>query len=139
MLQKRNRIIIDTNLWISYLLKGGASALDSIIESNSVVLLFSDELLEEFIDVAVRPKFRKYFSTEDLISLLHQIEVRGEFVKVESSVQVCRDPKDNFLLALAKDAQATHLLTGDDDLISIGTFELTKILTITDFIDEWKK
>ena len=133
---RKNRIIIDTNLWISFLLSRNFPKLDQIILDKSTILLFSDELLEEFIDVAVRPKFRKFFSTEDLLSLLNHIENNCEFVKINSEIRICRDTKDNFLLALAKDGHATHLITRDKDLTSIGKFEDTKIISIAEFLDK---
>lgn len=133
---RKNRIIIDTNLWISFLLSSNFPRLDRIILDKSTILLSSDELLEEFIDVAVRPKFRKFFSTEDLLILLNHIENNCEFVKIVSEISICRDTKDNFLLALAKDGHATHLITGDKDLTSIGKFEDTKIISIAEFLDK---
>lgn len=122
MHQEKDRIILDTNLWISFILTGNFSRLDKIINGDSSVLLFSIELLEELTEVANRPKFRKYFPTEDLISLLYQIEKNSEFINVVSLVDICRDPKDNFLLSLALDGQATHLISGDRDLTDIGKF-----------------
>jgi len=37
------------------------------------------------------------------------------------------------LLSLAKDAKANYLLTGDKDLLVLKTFEVTQIVTITEF------
>ncbi len=136
MQQKKDRIIIETNLWISFILKGDFSKLDEVINENSSVLLFSIELLEELTDVASRPKFRKYFHTEDLISLLYQIEKNSEFINVTSSVEICRDPKDNFLLSLAQDGHATQLISSDKDLTEIGKFGETLILTIAEYLKE---
>jgi putative PIN family toxin of toxin-antitoxin system len=133
---RKNRVIIDTNLWISFLLSRNFPKLDQIILDKSTILLFSHELLEEFIDVAVRPKFRKFFSPEDLLILLNHIENNCEFVKIVSEISICRDSKDNFLLALAKDGHATYLITGDKDLTSIGKFEDTKIISIAEFLDK---
>jgi putative PIN family toxin of toxin-antitoxin system len=136
MLPRKNKIIIDTNLWISFILTSNYSKLDQILLNKTISIIFSEELLEEFIDVAVRPKFRKYFSSEDLLSLLNQIEKNCEFVKVKSEVNNCRDAKDNFLLALAKDGNAKYLITGDKDLIVLGKFEETEIISITDFLNK---
>jgi len=136
MQRKKDRIIIDTNIWISFILTGNFSRLDRIIGNNSSLLLFSIELLEEFIDVASRPKFRKYFPTEDLIKLLYQIENNSEFIKVISEFEVCRDPKDNFLLSLAQDGQATHLISGDRDLLDLRKFGGTVILTIAEYLKD---
>lgn len=134
MLKKRNRIIIDTNLWISYLLSNEFSKLDKVLLSKNIRILFSQELLDEFIEVAQRPKFKKYFSIEDLEHLLTQIKSKVEFISVISDVNICRDSKDNFLLSLAKDGKATHLITGDKDLLDIKIFGKTKNLKINDFL-----
>ena len=134
MLPKKDRVVIDTNLWISFLLSGNYAKLDKLIYTNSVVLLFSDELLEEFIDVACRTKFRKYFTTEDLIKLLFIIEQNAEFIQVESELTICRDPKDNFLLALALEGKATHLLTGDKDLTELEKIGGTVIIPLTEYL-----
>ena len=136
MPQRKDRIIIDTNLWISFILSGNFSKLDKVINDDSTVLLFSIELLEELTDVASRPKFRKYFPTEDLISLLYQIEKNSEFINVVSLVEICRDPKDNFLLSLAQDGQATHLISGDKDLTDLGNYGKTVIQTIAEYLKD---
>ena len=59
---------------------------------------------------------------------------RATFIDVSSTVDVCRDAKDNFLLALAKDGKASHLLTGDKDLLVLKNFGKTKILTISEYL-----
>ena len=77
---KKLKVVIDTNLWISFLLSKKFQSLDKLFAVNGLVLIFSDDLLEEFIEVAKRPKFEKYFSTTDLIILLNQIYTKAEFV-----------------------------------------------------------
>ena len=130
---KKNRIIIDTNLWISYLITKGFKRLDKLIFNDEARLVFSQELIDEFIDVSERPKFRKHFSSDDVSSLLILFNTYGEFVKVKSNVNVCRDLKDNFLLSLSIDSQANYLITGDNDLLELKNFGKTIILTISDF------
>jgi putative PIN family toxin of toxin-antitoxin system len=132
---KSDRIIIDTNLWISFLLTKEYSKLDKLFSKNDLILLFSQELLEEFIEVARRPKFKKYFAVADLNSLLSEIHLKAEFCEVTSEVDVCRDPKDDFLLSLSQDGNATHLITGDKDLLEIKMFGKTLILTITEYLE----
>lgn len=127
------RVILDTNLWISYLISKRLSKIDELFEREDLVLLFSEELLEEFIEVAQRPKFRKYFSTENIEDLLFLFDEFGEMVEVTSEVNLCRDPKDNFLLELAKDGKADFLVTGDPDLLVIKKFEITEMITYTEF------
>lgn len=133
MPRKRVKVVIDTNIWISFLLTKTVSKLDEVFSSGDFSLLFSQELIEEFIEVAQRPKFRKYFTTNDLEDLVFQIQLRSEFIKVTSIVDMCRDPKDNFLLALAKDGKANYLITGDKDLLALGKIGRTNILTLGQF------
>jgi hypothetical protein len=42
---------------------------------------------------------------------------KAVFISVFSNFELCRDPKDNFLLSLPQDRNATHLITGDKDLL----------------------
>jgi len=134
MPKPKDRIIIDTNLWISFLISKDYSRLDKILSDKLIILLYSQQLIDEFIEVALRPKIKKYFSDEDLQALLISMSDRAVFIDISSTVNICRDPKDNFLLALAKDGKASHLLTGDKDILILKTFGKTKILTITDYL-----
>jgi len=135
MRNKVSRIIIDTNLWISFLITRDFTKLDEIIFSRDAILIFSQELLEEFLEVAKRPKFRRFFSPSDIENLLETIDEYAEFVKVIAKVDVCRDPKDNFLLSLSIDGAADFLITGDKDLLELVKFGETSIISITDFLN----
>lgn len=128
MPNRKDKIIIDTNLWISFLLTNDFSKLDKLFSDQLLTLLFSQTLLDEFIEVSQRPKFRKYFTLPHLQNLLIQIRKRAEFIEVISNIEICRDPKDNFLLSLAKDGKATHLITGDKDLLYIKVLAKLKLL-----------
>ncbi len=134
MQNKTSRIIIDTNLWISFLITKDFTKLDDIIFSRKGILVFSQELLEEFLAVAKRPKFRRFFSPSDIEDLLETIEEYADFVNVTTTVEVCRDSKDNFLLSLSVDGKADYLLTGDKDMLDIKTFSITTIITIAEFL-----
>jgi uncharacterized protein len=134
MPNKVSRIILDTNLWISFLISKDFSKLDEILFQKKIVLVFSKELLDEFLEVTKRPKFRRFFSKTDVENILETIDEYADFVIVKSKTTICRDPKDNFLLSLAKDGKADFILTGDNDLLTIGVFEKTSIETISDFL-----
>ena len=110
MPKRKDRVIIDTNLWISFLLTNDVAKLDKIFSDESNLLLFSQELLDEFLEVARRPKFKKYFSIIDLQDLLLQIRLQAEFVEVTTVIVLSRDHKDNFLLSLANDGKAHYIV-----------------------------
>ncbi len=60
---------MDTNLWMSYLISGNKE-LDQLIIEGKLRLIFSHELLDEFLAVIQRPKFQKYFGAEQIRLLL---------------------------------------------------------------------
>lgn len=100
--------------------------------------MFSQESLEEFIEVIQRPKFKKYFSDTDVNSLLQLFDRYGELYEVKSAVKVCRDPKDDFLLSLAMSSRADFLVTGDSDLLVLKEIGNTEILNLSAFLEKVK-
>ncbi len=131
---KSIRIIIDTNLWISFVLSNKFDQLDALVYSKENRILFSIELLEEIEATIRKPKLQIYFSETSMEETLTIFEPFIDLIKVKSTIQICRDSKDDFLLALAKDGKADFLLTGDKDLLEIGKFGRTTIITITEFL-----
>lgn len=132
----KKKIILDTNLWISFLISKKFNQIDTLLADKKVTLVFSDELIEEFVEVVSRPKFKKYFSKEDIHKVLDCFEQFGILIKVTSDIHLSRDEKDNFLLNLSVDSKADYLITGDLDLLILDKIEKTKIITFTDFIEQ---
>lgn len=132
------RVIIDTNLWISFIISNKQGQLDTFLFEERGRLLFSPELITEIQQTITKPKLRKYFGPNALEEMLSAFEPYIDLVEAESTVEICRDPKDNFLLALAKDGKADYLLTGDKDLLTLKKFGRTKIRLLNTFIEEIK-
>lgn len=133
---KEIRVVIDTNLWISFIISNRINLLESIILSNNVRLLFSEKLIDEIRETIKKPKLRKYFGENSIDEMLDAFEPFIELIDVTSQINECRDPKDDFLLELAKDGKANYLVTGDTDLLVIEKSGLTEILKISDFIEK---
>lgn len=132
---RKTKVIIDTNLWISFLITKNYKLLDGLFEQKKIQLLFSKELIEEFLMVAKRPKFEKYFKESDIERLLTLFDSIGKLVQVKSDVKECRDLKDNFLLNLAIDGKAKYLISGDKDLLVLAQIGKTKIVSMADFLE----
>ncbi|NBC58165.1 MAG: putative toxin-antitoxin system toxin component, PIN family [Bacteroidetes bacterium] len=130
---KPKRIILDTNLWISFLISKKFKLIDELIKQHRVILVFSEESINEFLEVANRPKFKKYFSKSDIVKLIKHFDKYGILIKVTSDINICRDKKDNFLLNLAKDSNAEFLVTGDYDLLVLEKIDNTQIITFENF------
>ena len=134
MPKRIKRVIIDTNLWISFLIINNLNILSELFLFERFQIIFSDELFNEFLDVARRPKFKKYFDEKSVQLLIENISEKLEFIEVASAITICRDLKDNFILALSIDGNADYIVTGDKDLLSLNGFKGKKIITINEFI-----
>ncbi|MEQ8686529.1 MAG: putative toxin-antitoxin system toxin component, PIN family [Imperialibacter sp.] len=126
------KVVVDTNIFISFLIGKVLKDLPKYLHSSAVELVVSDELISELIEVTSRPKFSRYFSEEIVRELLVLVEERSTTVQPISQIEACRDAKDNYLLALAVDGGADFLVTGDKDLLAMGTFEKTRIIDYTE-------
>ncbi len=122
------RVVIDTNIWIGFLIGKALSGLSDAVIDDKIRVLFSEELFDELVEVLQRPKFKKYFSHKDITELIFLLHFKTEKIEVREHVKVCRDPKDNFLLELCLSGNADCLITGDDDLLALNPFRGIKII-----------
>lgn len=135
---RSKRVILDTNLWISFLISKRLIDIDKLIHEEKIKLIFSNESIEEFLTVAKRPKFQKFFTNSDLKEILQLFDKYGILVEVKIKVEECRDYKDNFLLSLAVESKANYLVSGDQDLLVLEKIKKTNIVNWKDFIKELK-
>ena len=134
--QKPIKVIIDTNLWISFLIGKQLKSLKYLLVEQTIQLILSEQLLQEIALVTQRPKLQKYFPKSKVNELIDFLKIIGLLIDIKSEISLCRDKKDNYLLALAKDSKADFLITGDKDLLVLQQFELTKIVTYQQFFQE---
>lgn len=131
--------VLDTNIIVSTaLLKEGKArkALDRA--QTSGVVLMSDVILAELEEVLARPKFDKYVTAMERKLFLAVFVKTVQFVRVEETIEVCRDPKDDKYLELAVSGKANCILSGDADLLVLNPFRDIAIVTIQDFLElDW--
>ena len=111
------KVVLDTNLFVSGLLKGKVTSL--LIESwvnDAFVLVTSEELIEELAEVVARPRLRAYIPKGDADKLIELIYCKAIVVKPSERPPLCRDPDDYAVLGSAIAGQADFIVTGDDDL-----------------------
>jgi len=123
------RIIFDNNIWISFLIGKRLSALRSVFSRKDVEIFFCDELENEFLDVAHRPKIQKYVD-EQQVQRVHQLMTRfcNRAKATMRGTTPVRDPKDVYLLALSDAIKADYLVSGDSDLTDLQQHNQTRII-----------
>ena len=127
------RVVVDNNCWISFLIGRRLSKLVDLLSNERVISVICSELLAELRDVTSRPKFAKYFNQSDVESLIDFMQIIGETIEPQQSVKICRDAADDYLLALAAEAKAEYLVTGDDDLLVIKEIDGCQIVDVSTF------
>ena len=131
---KSVKIIIDTNLWISFLIgMKSSSAIRRILTDGAVSVVMTDILQAEIMAVASRPKFTKYFAPEACDRLLAFLRARSDEYVLGDIPNRCRDPKDDYLLELARVSDADILVTGDKDLTDMRQFGRCQMMTLAEF------
>lgn len=129
------KIIIDTNLWISFMLGRKVTTMRTLLTYPTLEIYVCRELLDEFYDVSSREKIRKYIRPEDLDDTLKLIHLYGKYVVIRTqSKSKIRDEKDLYLLSLADTINANYIVTDDKDLLVLEKHNHTKIITITEFM-----
>ena len=76
MISKKSetRIVLDTNIWISFTIGKRLKLLNDLLLSKKLVVYFSNEIIEEYKQVISRKKFAKYITQkniEDTLELIH--------------------------------------------------------------------
>ena len=131
--KRKTRVIVDTNCWISFLIGHRLARLVDLLSNEQVILIICNELLDEIRDVTSRPKFAKYFKREDVESLIEFMLLIGEHIEPQQNVKICRDEADDYLLALAIEANAHYLVSGDDDLLVLHRVGMCNIVDVNTF------
>ena len=131
------RVIFDTNVLVSRLLAAKESpparAVRLVMEGAGAHL-FSEATFQEIGDVLSRAKFDPYLSREKRLHFLSEMRELSEFVPIDRTFSLCRDPRDNKFLDLAVCGNANYLVTGDEDLLTLHPFEGVSILSPVSFL-----
>ena len=133
MKTKNIKVIFDTNVWISFLIGKRLSFIKNYIADGQIIIVVTQQLLNEIKDVTSREKLKKYFPKERVIELIELLETIAEHVEIKPTHFINGDPKDNFLLDLIDFSKAYYLVTGNKDLLKHNPFKTAAILTPANF------
>lgn len=137
-MKRRLRLVIDTNVLVSGIIKPKSLPANLVAyalrEHN---ILQSPETLAELSAVLGRRKFDRWTNREVRAEALYSLGILCELVGDVPNVEVSRDPKDNMILAVAVGGKADLLVTGDSDLLVLGSYEGVAIITPRAFLDTY--
>jgi uncharacterized protein len=133
---KVNRVVLDTNVFISALLSSSGKPFASLSWAlDNATILASRELISELATRLARPKFAKYVSEERRNAFISEIALLSVQIEVSGALKACRDPDDDKLLEIAVLGQADCIVTGDQDLLVLDPFQGVRIMTPASFLE----
>jgi uncharacterized protein len=128
------RAVLDTNTIVSGVGWGGppGAVLDAALDGR-YELITSPALLAELRRVLSYPKLQTVVGDADeLIKLLALAEI---VVTPTETVTISRDPDDDRLIEGALEADADVIVSGDQDLLTLGRIGHIQILTPRQFLE----
>ncbi|NEQ35776.1 MAG: putative toxin-antitoxin system toxin component, PIN family [Okeania sp. SIO3I5] len=129
------RIILDTNVLISAVLKGRKSReiIQLISDRYDMDWIVSQEILAEYQEVLNRRKLK--LTNEVRQEWFDKIETVTKLIEVNLMVDFKRDLKDAKFIALAMASEADFLITGDKDFSEMRELPKTVIVSVSFFYD----
>lgn len=133
------KLVLDTNTVLSALFKpqSRAAAIIRMWRDGVFEWLSCDHQLEELARVLARPKIisRIVGGAGTAKAFVQEVHAGCTFFLPEQPyIAVCRDAKDDYLMALLIQAKPMYLITGDKDLLVLKE-KWPAILTATEFLD----
>jgi uncharacterized protein len=130
------RVVIDPNVFISAALSNAGPPWDVLLAltRGRFDLVLSPLLLAELHEVLSREKFRRWLTLDEVdtyISVIESLALLVDDPPGESSVSP--DPKDDYLIFLARASGADYLVSGDHHLTDL-TFDAPQIVTPRAFL-----
>ena len=129
------RVVLDTNVLISaILLKGRLSRFRELWKSGTLSPVLSKETFQEFKMVL---SYLKFSLSKNEIKAIIEDEILPYFevIDIKEKIDgVCRDPNDDMFLAVAFNARAPYVVTGDKDLLALRKYKSIEIVSPQEYL-----
>ena len=127
------RVVLDTNVVVAALVAEGLCR-EVLHRSVRLRVLASSRPLMDELEATLKRKFR---ITPAAAAFLTAFTQQVALVDPKPLPKpVCRDPDDDLVLATAVGAEATTIVTGDDDLLVLRSYSGIEICTPRRFLEE---
>jgi uncharacterized protein len=136
------RVVFDTSSLASAAIRVGAKPNQALMHALACcTVCASEQLIAELREVISRERFDRYLSAGDRQKFLDLVQENFKMfavlaTDVERVDPACRDPRDNFVLALALVAEAAVIVSSDHDLLVLHPWSGVSILTPAQFLEQ---
>lgn len=127
------RAVLDTNILISAIAYGGKPLqILSLVIENQILAVTSPILLAELREVLSK-KFLTLSSVDTELTL-YQIGEKFITINPKTALNIVKDEDDNRVLEAAVEGKCNYIITGDKELLELGTFKEINIVTADQFL-----
>jgi uncharacterized protein len=126
------RVVFDTVVFVRAMLNPHSPCGRLVYEhAETDELMLSRPVIKEILEVLHRPELTRKAPSLGQLDLRRLLDTlaRAEIVELADIPAVCRDPADDKFLATAKAAMADYLVSEDQDLLTLGSYEGAQIVT----------
>jgi len=127
-------VVLDTSVWISALqfAKHRGTPTRALEKAMSEDIIAScDEIEAEILRVLAK-KF--LWEPNRAHAALESVLARATRVELHGTVKKCRDPNDDMFLECAARAKADLPISGDKDLLVLGSYQRTRIINPAHYV-----
>jgi putative PIN family toxin of toxin-antitoxin system len=132
------KVVLDTNIYVGAAItpRGPAGQVLAAWRRALFTILVSRQLMDEVERALRHPQVQRYLrlSNAELADLFDQVRLFAILVEPETHFTGGRDPDDDFVLETAVSGQAEYIVTNDNDLLDLGSYEDVEIVTAAHFI-----
>jgi putative PIN family toxin of toxin-antitoxin system len=128
----KDRVVIDTNVYISYLINNKTFNLLSFFINHGITIYSSEEIWTEFFSVT-----KKKYIKERIPATFYKDKTiyrdATEVIKIEKTFNRAADPDDNFLFDIAFQSKSYYLITEERALLNMKHVGRIQIITLSAF------
>lgn len=128
-----NRVVADTNIYISALVFGGLSRIILQLAEEKAFVLFTSDAIQFEVEKVLKRKFE--WSEEQVAKARRKISQLARFVNPKQAISACEDPDDDRILECALEAEADIIVSGDRHLLDMQQFRDIPIVSARRFLD----
>jgi len=129
-----NRVVLDTNIFVSMALGGQVGKINDEWRVGKFILVVSEDIVSEYLDVLQRPKL--HLKSRTIAAIVNRVYRKAEFVIPEEKIfVVLADTTDNKFVEAAIKGKTNYIVSGDKHLLELKEYKSIPIITAREFID----
>jgi uncharacterized protein len=128
------RVVVDTNVFISAVLKDRSPPAEAVRLAAARDLLLKSNATEQELDITLaRPRLAPLVPQRFRL-WLDDVLAAAELVQISEQIAACRDPKDDKFLELAVSGNSDLIVSGGAELLALHPFRGIPIITPAAFV-----